>query len=64
MKTRLIATVSATGSVDIRVAPGRVRVETAFAAMPTSARANITTARPFASWPKSVKVASSDQEMP
>ena len=61
---RLIATVSAAGSVDISVAPGRVRVETALAAMPTSAMANITTARLLALSPTSENSASSDQTMP
>ena len=59
--TRLIATVSETGSVDIKVATGRVRVETALVAMPTSAIAKVATARLCLSEVKSVKSGNSDQ---
>ena len=64
MNKRSMATVSATGIVAISVAPGRVRVETALVAMPTSAIANITTARLARSVVVSVNSASRDHETP
>ena len=54
----------ATGSVDIKVAPGRVRVDTALVAIPTSASANITTTRLAWSRPNSENSASRAHETP
>src|SRR3954463_8718715 len=64
MNTRLIDTVSATGIVDITVAKGRVRVETAFVAIPTRPIANIATARLSASLLNSDRRARADQATP
>ena len=52
------------GSVLIRVAPGRVRVDTAFAATPTNTIANIATDRFCPSAPVRVNSDSSDQATP